>query len=263
LRERNDLLTCLIFKDCNAGFNFARDEEAEKFYNTVINKIMSKNKRSTKQPLGTNNNSVNTTSQQQQQQKTQQQSRPAGPAPPVAQPVSLHHQQAPSSANSVNTTASSSSSGGFFSSFTDSNKFGTVSKGKDKKNAKKIDKSQISCPTGFRVVQHVGLSGSSGASDNNSSSTLQKFEISLSNQDETSKMMRDILATLNVPINKRTQEFVDMYIQSHGGIDKFKEELKYQKPTQQQPQQNMQQQQQQQYNQQQNQMYASFFLLIN
>lgn len=42
------------------------------------------------------------------------------------------------------------SSGG--SNAIDSNKFGT-----NKKN-KKIDKSQISGPTGFRVVQHVGLS---------------------------------------------------------------------------------------------------------
>jgi hypothetical protein len=51
----------------------------------------------------------------------------------------------------INLIPAQSTSTGFFNSLTE-NKFGTL-----KKN-KKIDKSQISSPTGFRVVQHVGLS---------------------------------------------------------------------------------------------------------
>lgn len=51
----------------------------------------------------------------------------------------------------INVIPAQSSSAGFFNSLAE-NKFGTL-----KKN-KKIDKSQISSPTGFRIVQHVGLS---------------------------------------------------------------------------------------------------------
>lgn len=37
--------------DCNAGFNFSFEDEAEKFYNTVINKIMSKTKKTNRTSL--------------------------------------------------------------------------------------------------------------------------------------------------------------------------------------------------------------------
>ena len=35
--------------------------------------------------------------------------------------------------------------------------------------------------------------------------------------------MREILSAMNVPINKKTEAFVEKYIQSHGGIEKFDE----------------------------------------
>lgn len=93
------------------------------------------------------------------------------------------------------------------------NKSGTL---KNKKN-KKIDKSQISNPTGFRVVQHVGLS-----SGNN-------FEINLSAEDSTSQRMKEILASVNLQVNKKTLQFVDNYIKTHGGFEAFDQELKKQK----------------------------------
>ena len=92
-------------------------------------------------------------------------------------------------------------------------KFGTL-----KKN-KKFDKSQISGPTNFRLVQHVGFS------NNN-------FEINLPGQDLSSVKMREILEELNLPnlkINKKTEEFIGDYIKTHGGFDRFNEELKKEK----------------------------------
>lgn len=108
------------------------------------------------------------------------------------------------------------SSGGLFNI-----RSGTIGKSssKDDKKKKKIDKSQISGPTGFKVVQHVGLS------TNNSN-----FEIQLSNQDENSKKMREILAKLNMPINKRTIAIADDYIKANGGMERFDEELKKRAP---------------------------------
>lgn len=94
----------------------------------------------------------------------------------------------------------------------ETSKYNTI---KSKKN-KKIDKSQISNPTGFRVVQHVGLS------------TNNNFEISLSSEDNTSKKMEEILQSINCPVNKKTTKFVNNYIKTHGGIEKFDEELKKQ-----------------------------------
>lgn len=95
----------------------------------------------------------------------------------------------------------------------ESSKFNTIT---NKKN-KKIDKSQISNPTGFRIVQHVGLSSASN-----------NFEISLSSEDNTSKKMQEILESLNCPVNNKTTKFVNNYIKSHGGIEVFDQELKKQ-----------------------------------
>ena len=76
----------------------------------------------------------------------------------ASQPITLNLPPTNSTTSNHSTSGSNSS---LFSSLTDFNKFGSVGKslGKDKK--KKIDKSQISGPTGFKVVQHVGLSTSS------------------------------------------------------------------------------------------------------
>ena len=55
-------------------------------------------------------------------------------------PLTVHHSAVSLHTNNINTNSSNSD-----------NKFGTV------KTKKKFDKSQISGPTNFRVVQHVGL----------------------------------------------------------------------------------------------------------
>lgn len=128
-------------KDCNTGFNFAKEEEAEKFYNTVMNKILSKTKKnSTKNtPVVGGPNSTGSID--------------LSNRPILAnQPVNLN--LAPQAA-----AASTNSNSSIFGSLSDFNKFGTVkSSNKDTNKKKKIDKSQISAPTGFKVVQHVGLS---------------------------------------------------------------------------------------------------------
>jgi len=86
-----------------------------------------------------------------------------------------------------------------------------------KKN-KKFDKTQIGAPTNFRVVQHVGL-------------TNNDYEINVTAKDMTLKM-RDILSVINIsglPMSKKTEDFVSQYIATHGGIERFDEELKKQK----------------------------------
>ena len=79
----------------------------------------------------------------QQQQYTQQ-----SPQPLASQPVTLN-----------NTTNNSFQS---YNSSNDKNKFNTA---KGNKNKKKISKIDISNPTGFRVVQHIGLNSSSTSFD--------------------------------------------------------------------------------------------------
>jgi hypothetical protein len=91
-----------------------------------------------------------------------------------------------------------------------------------KNNAKKvIDKSQISQPTQFTHLQHIG------ALDN------EEIQVNLCNEDESTRLMREILVTLNMsnmPINKKTRAVVTNFIKDHGGIDQFKEDLKNHKP---------------------------------
>lgn len=68
----------------------------------------------------------------------------------------------PATTATSTTSSSSSSGGGLFG----NTRFGTVGKSsKDDKKKKKIDKSQISGPTGFKVVQHVGLSNNNSTSN--------------------------------------------------------------------------------------------------
>jgi hypothetical protein len=182
-----------------------------------MNKIMSKNKKNTKNSAsgGALTNSSNGNSNILNQNK-----------PLSSQPIILN----PQPQQQPHTLLNNSS----FMSMTDSsNKFGTV-KGSDKKKKKVIDKSQISCPTQFRVVQHVGLS-----------STTNNFDIKLSDQDELSHKMRDILNEWNIPMTKKTQAFLDNYIMNNGGIDKLNEELQGQQSLNLNPQQQQTQQQQQ------------------
>ncbi|CAF0704550.1 unnamed protein product [Brachionus calyciflorus] len=179
--------------DCNAGLNFANEAEANKFANSVTEKIRLK---SIKKKNSTDRNQENNVIQQNQNS-------PGGVNRLVlaAQPVTLNaYPQINPQVNKQNS---------------DQSKFGTL---KNKKN-KKIDKSQISGPTGFRVVTHVGLSN-----------VGNNFEFkSSSSEDSTSQQMKEILASLNLPVNKKTTQFVNNYIQAHGGMELFDQELKKQK----------------------------------
>ena len=49
--------------------------------------------------------------------------------------------------------------------------------------------------------------------------------------DETATAMRKVLSELNLPLNKKTEEFVYQFITDKGGIDKVKGELNRQKQT--------------------------------
>lgn len=188
-RERILYLRFFIFKNCNAGFNFAFEDEAQKFYDVVTNKIRAKMTRA----------------QQQQLQKPVNFNQLAHQNPLNSLPVTSSNQYSTSSGYSSGSTNSSlnngTSSGGIF---------GTL-KGNSKK--KKIDKADISNPTGFRVVQHIGL-------DNN------KFEFNLNKKDETSEQMKKILGELGLQkMTKKQQEFAFDFINKHGGIEELNREL--------------------------------------
>jgi hypothetical protein len=79
------------------------------------------------------------------------------------------------------------------------------------------------------------------------------LKINLSDLDDSSKRVREILSAMNLPINKKTEAFAEKYIQSRGGIDIFDEEIKRTKENYVKQQQQVQEQQQyHQYQQQQN-----------
>ncbi len=122
----------IFIKDCNAGFNFAFEDEAEKFYNIVINKIMSKTKKNSNKTIGQNENYNNNNNN----------SRSILSAQPITLNLIDSHQ--------MNNISNNYNNGHY-------NNMQETSKGGSAKKNKKIDKSQISGPTGFRVVQHVGL----------------------------------------------------------------------------------------------------------
>jgi hypothetical protein len=83
-----------------------------------------------------------------------------------------------------------------------------------KTKTKNVDKAQISGPTQFVHVGHVGL-------------TNNNFEVNLSNEDDSSKKMKELLSLLNVPVknNKKTEIFVENFIREHGGNDRFNQEI--------------------------------------
>jgi hypothetical protein len=54
----------LIRKDCNAGFNFAKEDEAEKFYQVVMHRIVSNRKNVSSKYYKVENTNTNTTKSQ-------------------------------------------------------------------------------------------------------------------------------------------------------------------------------------------------------
>jgi hypothetical protein len=122
-------------KDCNAGFNFAFEDEAEKFYNIVINKIMSKTRRNNTRAANGNENGSGNSNGNHQSLNTNS----------SVNHMSLSAQSLNNSANYTNSKSATPNSSSL------SSRFSTL-----KKN-KKFDKTQIGAPTNFRIVQHVGL----------------------------------------------------------------------------------------------------------
>jgi hypothetical protein len=137
-------------QESNAGLNFAYDDEANKFYEVVAKKIEAKTRRSeNKIPRSGAAESLQTP------QNTQQPTKVFSTQPLAMQPLILNvspHEKYASEAN-----VPKSASGGLF---------GTLKSGKKQKKAT-ISKIDISNPTHFRHVQHVGLS----------SKTNEKFEV--------------------------------------------------------------------------------------
>lgn len=128
--------------DCNAGFNFAFEDEAEKFYNIVMNKIMSKTRRN-------NTRATNGSEPNGQQIRTNGKYNQQNANNNMSSVSQLSNSASSLNSNMNYSNNSNSKSSTPMSSLT--NKFSTL------KKSKKFDKTQIGAPTNFRVVQHVGL----------------------------------------------------------------------------------------------------------
>ena len=171
--------------DVQTGLNFASEDEAIKFKNAVEQKLLEKQlkKMEKKKQQG----SGNAQSQQSQQPTT----------------PSVISNQAQSPVPQIEIKAGSNTIG--------KNKGGGK---KDKK--KKLTKEDISTPTAFRHVSHVGWDPTKGFDMNNLDTDMKTLfeQVGINNATD---------------IDKETVDFIYDFVEQHGGIQKIKEEMK-QKP---------------------------------
>ena len=185
-------------QDCNVGLNFAYQNEADTFSALVLKKSARTLKKKNKPTL--NKIEVSLAAQ------------------PNLQPIIVNNPIPASHANQTNENRRNSSS---FFNWTGKN----WNSGGGKKKNSRFDKSQISTPTGFHHVQHVGLTAE------DTSLRRNKFDINLAGlEDESTAQMVEILKTLNLPVTRRAKQIVDQFINENGGYERFSEELKHQKP---------------------------------
>lgn len=170
-----------------AGLNFASEDEAQKFKNAVEQKILERHKRKLER-------------KKQQQSVKHGSSAAQVPAVPNQAPV-------------INTNVSDSNlhkSASLSTLPTKKNK-------KDKDKKKKITKDDISTPTNFRHVGHVGWDPDKGFDMNNLDPDMRKLFDSLG-INETSE------------VDKETVDFIYDFVEQHGGIEQVKREMESRPP---------------------------------
>lgn len=175
------------------GLNFSDEQEADKFLQAMETKIKDRQHRrqTIKQKRGDTFNP--------NRGPSSPPSHPAPPLPNTAHPSPLHTIPEPASHNiSFNSTPSSSSKG---------------QKGK----RKKINKSDISAPSNFQHLAHVGWDPNTGAFDS-------------SNIDSAWKKLLDTVGVSDAELkDEQTAKFIYDFVEKHGGIEKANQQLEAEK----------------------------------
>ncbi|OWF35295.1 Wiskott-Aldrich syndrome protein [Mizuhopecten yessoensis] len=176
-------------EDVQAGLNFASEDEAFKFKNAVESKLMERHQRrleKKKNQQGSINNNRN-----------QNQGGVSSPPP------SINNSNPPLSPVDVNLNKTSGKE--------------TISKGnkgksKEKDKKKKLTKEDISTPTDFRHVSHVGWDPDKGFDMNNLEPDMKG-------------LFESVGIDENEVVDKETVDFIYDFVEQHGGIDAVKAEM--------------------------------------
>ncbi|XP_063442766.1 actin nucleation-promoting factor WASL-like isoform X6 [Mytilus trossulus] len=98
------------------------------------------------------------------------------------------------------------------------------SKGNKKDKKKKLTKEDISTPTAFRHVSHVGWDPTKGFDR----SAVQSFMNNLDN--DMKSLFQQVGISDTTDMDKETVDFIYDFVEQHGGIEKIREEIKKKPP---------------------------------
>lgn len=164
--DQNEILLISLSKqDCNTGLNFAKEEEAQKFYDVVMSKIDLKtqkhdSKTATSKDRTSNMIELNTNKQPVVFRKPTVTAVTTAMSEPSKIAAVSKLNQIPIRAKSPSQASASSISpprGSFFASLFANKRMKKFSRKWGKKKVV-VEKSEIGEPTAFRVVQHIGVS---------------------------------------------------------------------------------------------------------
>ncbi|KAL4226644.1 hypothetical protein ACF0H5_014625 [Mactra antiquata] len=173
--------------DCQAGLNFASEDEAAKFKKAVEGKLIEKHKK--------------------RLEKRKMQSGASQPKAPSSGTISIGNGPPPASANvtlnkpPATNTVKEAPKGGK----------------KDKKGKKKLTKEDISTPTDFRHVSHVGW-------DPNTGLDMKKLD------PEMKALFEQIGIDDQSQVDEDTIDFIYDFVDKHGGINAVREDLARRQP---------------------------------
>ncbi|XP_071155189.1 actin nucleation-promoting factor WASL-like isoform X11 [Mytilus edulis] len=100
------------------------------------------------------------------------------------------------------------------------------SKGNKKDKKKKLTKEDISTPTAFRHVSHVGWDPTKGF--DRCKSVVKKFMNNLDN--DMKSLFQQVGISDTTDMDKETVDFIYDFVEQHGGIEKIREEIKKKPP---------------------------------
>ncbi|KAK3608351.1 hypothetical protein CHS0354_030806 [Potamilus streckersoni] len=164
--------------NCQAGLNFASEDEANKFKTVVQGKLFER--------------------QRKKHEKKLQQKQSTNTSPPVVSALSSINESQPLSNITLTVKKPEEKSAA------------VKDKKKDKKK-KKLTKEDISGPTAFRHVSHVGWDPNKGALD------MDKVDPDMKNLFESIGIHNDL--------DEETVDFIYDFVEKHGGMDAVKKDL--------------------------------------
>ncbi|XP_055882892.1 actin nucleation-promoting factor WASL-like isoform X2 [Biomphalaria glabrata] len=181
---------------CQAGLNFASEDEAVKFKKAIDNKLMDRQRRKNEKGRRRQNTIQQKPPNDISRPPNIAQQRSNAPAIPTPQPVTINVDL-----NRSNNNLSSAGTG-------------TIKKGKEnKKDAKKkLTKADIGTPSNFVHVSHVGWDPDKGFDMNNLEPDMQK-------------LFQSVGIKADDNIDKETVDFIYDFVEKHGGIQAVKQAL--------------------------------------